>query len=530
MRIRPHLRCAGRLGLVPLVCLSLRAAHAGSAAWNLTPTSGDWNTAANWTPATVPNGASDTATFAISSKTRVALSDNTLVNGIVFNPGTSAFTITVPLDSSLEFDGAGITNNSGITQKFVIGSPGFQATINFDNSATAGSGTGFTLMGDAGYATIYFFTNSSAGSGAFTLNGLSADTNAPLIGFFGTSTAARGTFAVDGSALASKYGGDIYFSDTSTAANGTFTFNGGTARHAYGGYTEFDITSTAGEATLIANGGTSGGFGGSIFFESDSTGGTARLEVFDNGRLDISLHNLPGITIGSIEGNGDVFLGANKLTVGSNNLNTNFFGLIQDGGLSGGTDGSLTKIGTGTLRLTNANLYTGGTTINGGELQVNNTIGSATGNGAVQVNAGRLAGTGIIAGAVTVGTGSGARAFLSPGANPISHRTLTIASSLTFNSDATYRCGFNSSTSRADKVVANGVTINGGAQFSFQDSNASVLPLGTVFTVIDDTATTPIADTFSNLADGSTFTSGNNIFQADYEGGDGNDLTLTVVP
>jgi len=182
------LLCGGA-GLLLLFAVD---AHAGSAIWNLNPVSGDWNTATNWTPATVPNGASDIATFAISSKTSVALSDNTLVNGIVFDPGASAFAITVPLDSSLEFDGVGITNNSGITQNFVIGSPGFQATINFDNSATAGSGTGFTLMGDAGYATIYFFANSSAGSGAFTLNGLSADTNAPLIGFFGASTAARG--------------------------------------------------------------------------------------------------------------------------------------------------------------------------------------------------------------------------------------------------------------------------------------------------------------------------------------------------
>jgi len=36
--------------------------------------------------------------------------------------------------------------------------------------------------------------------------------------------------------------------------------------------------------------------------------------------------------------------------------------------------------------------------------------------------------------------------------------------------------------------------------------------------------------TFSNLADGSIFTSNGNNSQADYQGGDGNDLTLTVVP
>ncbi len=59
-----------------------------------TPASGDWNTATNWTPATVPNGAADIATFASSSMTATSLSAVTAVNGIIFNPGASAFTIT----------------------------------------------------------------------------------------------------------------------------------------------------------------------------------------------------------------------------------------------------------------------------------------------------------------------------------------------------------------------------------------------------------------------------------------------------
>ena len=56
------------------------------------------------------------------------------------------------------------------------------------------------------------------------------------------------------------------------------------------------------------------------------------------------------------------------------------------------------------------------------------------------------------------------------------------------------------------------------------------LPVGTIFTVINNTATTPISGTFANLADGSTIIAGSNTLQASYEGGDGNDLTLTVVP
>jgi len=94
--------------------------------------------------------------------------------------------------------------------------------------------------------------------------------------------------------------------------------------------------------------------------------------------------------------------------------------------------------------------------------------------------------------------------------------------------DATYKVTMNSSSVAADKVSAKGVKI-GGAQILLDDRAASVLPAGTVFTVINNTAATPIAGTFANLADGTTVIVGNNTFQANYEGGDGNDLTLTVV-
>ncbi len=53
---------------------------------------------------------------------------------------------------------------------------------------------------------------------------------------------------------------------------------------------------------------------------------------------------------------------------------------------------------------------------------------------------------------------------------------------------------------------------------------------GTVFTVIKNNSRGPIAGTFSNLPHGLAFNASRNSFQANYEGGDGNDLTLTVVP
>jgi hypothetical protein len=79
-------------------------------------------------------------------------------------------------------------------------------------------------------------------------------------------------------------------------------------------------------------------------------------------------------------------------------------------------------------------------------------------------------------------------------------------------------------------MAAAGVTISNEALFSAILHGNAALPIGDVFTVIDNTAALPISGTFSNLPDGFSFTAGNNTFQVSYEGGDGNNLTLTVVP
>ena len=192
----------------------------------------------------------------------------------------------------------------------------------------------------------------------------------------------------------------------------------------------------------------------------------------------------------------------------------------------------MTKIGTGTLTLTGANLYTAGTTVSAGTLVVSNRSGFGTGTGAVSVNAGTVGGSGMISGALTVGTGSGAGAFLAPAHGTKRQAILTIQSGFTFNSDATYTYTFKAKGNKAktDKVIANGVTINSGATFAFSGTAQGTLTQGLVLTVISNTAATPIAGAFSNLPNGAILTVGANHFQASYTGGDGNDLTLTVDP
>ena len=219
-------------------------------------------------------------------------------------------------------------------------------------------------------------------------------------------------------------------------------------------------------------------------------------------------------------------LGNTNFIVGSNNFTTSFAGLIGSGGL-----GSLTKIGSGSFSLRSPNTYQGGTVVQGtGYLFINNLTGSGTGTGAVQVNSGGLAGNGIMSGAVVIGDGSGSPARFKPGSSVRSPGVLTIGQSLTFNADASYAWLLDPMRAIASSVVTPSVTIASAALFTPTGLQSGTLPAGTIFTVINNSGTVPIAGRFANLPDGGTVTVGSNTFQANYEGGDGNDLTLTVVP
>jgi len=117
---------------------------------------------------------------------------------------------------------------------------------------------------------------------------------------------------MEGATASGTPAGFWQFFDTATGGNATFTNNGGTLSGAQGGVTAFFLTSTSGNATLICSGGSNGGDGGRIEFYEDSTGGTSRIELFDNGFLDNGFHNAPGVTVGSIEGDEDIFSGGNN--------------------------------------------------------------------------------------------------------------------------------------------------------------------------------------------------------------------------
>ena len=188
-------------------------------------------------------------------------------------------------------------------------------------------------------------------------------------------------------------------------------------------------------------------------------------KLFGNGLLDISAHNSSGVTIGSLEGDGLAFLGANNLAVGANHRSTIFSGVIQDGGASGGTGGSLTKIGLGNLTLSGSNTYTGSTTVNAGKLFVDGSITSA-----VTVNGGALGGSGNT-GSVNVNSGGTlapgtSAAILDAPVNGLSGGTgiLHVTGNVVLTLGATYLVDLNGTavgTSYDQIAVIGGVNLGG---------------------------------------------------------------------
>jgi len=207
-----------------------------------------------------------------------------------------------------------------------------------------------------------------------------------------------------------------------------------------GGTTTFDNSSTAGNATITTNS------GGGIFFAGTSSGGQAIFTTNAGGLFDISQLTSGGTTAGSIAGAGNYFLGANTLTVGSNNLSTNVSGVIADGGVGGGTGGALVKVGTGTLTLSGTNTYTEATTVNAGTLEVDGSI--APSSLAIVNNGGTLTGTGTV-GNTQINSGG----IFTPGVAGTPGTSMTVSGNLAFQSGSIYQVYLNPSTSTLAKVT-----------------------------------------------------------------------------
>jgi hypothetical protein len=227
-------------------------------------------------------------------------------------PGTIVFTGTSGAGSSVTF-----TNTGGGT---------VQSVESFEDNSSADHAT-FTCnpSPDRIHLTpgaVHFLDNATAGSASFTCNGgrIGGD-----VAFFDTSTAGDATFVANGGPRRGDLGGVVQVGVSSSACNGLYVANGTGAISASGGVINLRDTATGGTATFIANAGSTDG--GRLTIDGTPEAGSARFEVFGIGSLDVS-GLVSTVTIGSLEGDGLVFLGG-KLVDRCNALTTTFFGDSQ---------------------------------------------------------------------------------------------------------------------------------------------------------------------------------------------------------
>ena len=412
--------------------------------------------------ATITNAATGTLTFNnISSADHASIANSGTLNFTNSSTaGKSAITgagnvgfynSSTAASSTIDLSGGILSfHDTSTAGSATIGSssPAAPMSIEFHDNSTAGSAN-ITVIGNAGSGTLDFYDSATGGTAHIT-NDQGVPGSGGLTRFHNTSSALNAI-------ILNQNLGATQFTDTSTAGSASIT-NG------TNGSTAFLGNSTAGAANIINNSGGSTSFqgnslggtaqitnnsGGFLFFEDASDASTARVINNSGGTVDISLATT-GTSVGSIEGSGDIFLGAKTLTLGNTNLSVTIGGVIADGGTGGGIGGSLTKVGTGTLTLTGASTYTGDTNVNGGTLVVNGSLLST-----VLVNSGgTLQGTGTIGG-LTANSGG----IVAPG-NSIG--TLNVTGNVAFGPGSFYQVEANAA-GQADKIQATGTaSITGG--------------------------------------------------------------------
>jgi fibronectin-binding autotransporter adhesin len=481
--------------------------RAANGTW-ITSAGGLWSDSGNWQNSAIPGTAGDVASFTsvLANDSKVTLGSTLTIGSLILGNAGSSYGWTLSASSAtnyLTFD-----NGSGNTTSLssLGGNNIITSTIVVTNSTTlnmsVASGTTLTLAGG--------ITNSSAtavnlsGGGTLTMNtasskvksiDVSGNSTLNVVGNGGARNAryiiesdstfnvinnytvclvsSYGILNMTNSTL-TLYGGNSTFSGVVSGTNSTIILLATGDNQSVTIYNAANLTATYSISSQQA-------FGGALYAMTDvaisskssliltgAYGSTsARRSIFDISSITSS------ITIGSLQGNNlsIVSLGTKNLSLGADNTNTTFAGTISG-------SGTISKVGTGTITISGANIYTGGTTLTNGTMILAGGSSSTTTQAATLAN-GTLTISGINTSNLTVGqtvtASSGIKAGTFIAAIDSASGTITLSAKATANvSSATL-------TFSSYSALGTGTTTISGGKLVVSSSNALQYSSGGVF-------------------------------------------------
>ncbi len=219
------------------------------------------------------------------------------------------------------------------------------------------------------------------------------------------------------------------------------------------------------------------------------------------------------VSLTSLTGTGSVLLGgpAGSLTLNQAISTSATFA----GDISG--DGSLTIAGAGEVILSGSSSFTGATNVQDGVLKVEGTLATSE---VIVATGATLGGSGSISAPVTIN----ADAALVPGSSP----GILSTGDLTLDADADLNIEINGTTagSEYDQIQVAGEIDLTGATLNISSSFTAAA--GDQFLLIDNDDVDAVTGNFVGLAEGTLFSFNGNQVYITYQGGDGNDVVLTV--
>ena len=334
-------------------------------------------------PGNITLGANPTTVNTILQSTTTAATIDTAftalaTNGIMIGTGSASLTIGVVAgDGSLTTAAAGaiaganlVLNNNSATASLTINAP-----------ILANGGSGLATAGFVTLNGVNTYTGPTGVGGALTIGGAGQLGGGLYAGAIDISAGASLTMNSTANHILSGV----------ISGDGAFTQSGGTGITALANANTYTGVTTVNSGTLVVGNPTAFGPAttASLAFGAGSIG---RVQLNGNSITVIRL-NTDATTVGNpIIESGSATSGTDTLTVNTipaannsptnsqfgNNSNT-YAGILQDGVIEG-CKLALVKNGTGDLKLSGHNTYSGGTTVNGGTITLANQTGFGTGN------------------------------------------------------------------------------------------------------------------------------------------------------